>query len=358
MSVIICKELKKYFTGAVNILFLFLLPIIFVTFFSFALENYIDSDYDTFDEGKIFYFAENADDEHLEKFTDISEKIFAATGVAFEKISDLETAKADVEQSKAFAVINITADGFDYFRSEFNEPVGGEIIRSMFLQLSDSYENSADEVMIIENNMNIKKTTSKIYYTFAATAFIILFMAFLTSKSIIEEKELGTDIRIRISSAGNAGVLFAKALTSIIGGIAEIIIVYLYSSLVIGVEWSGNLPLIFTILLLLAIFSTSVGIMIGTFCKSKTVAQEASLVTGLMCGYLGGSITPAYLMENMPVMCYIIKISPLYWTNKALISLYNDIADKNTVYSVIVLSVLSIICIMLTLKKNKEARYA
>ncbi|MCM1523002.1 MAG: ABC transporter permease [Ruminococcus sp.] len=358
MSVIICKELKKYFTSAVNILFLFLLPIIFVTFFSFALENYIDSDYDTFDGGKIFYFAENADTVHLEKFTDISEKIAASTGVAFEKINDLETAKADVEQSKAFAVINITEDGFDYFRSEFNEPVGGEIIRSMFLQLSDSYENSSDEVMIIENNMNIKKTTSKIYYTFAETAFIILFMAFLTSKSIIEEKELGTDIRIRISSAGNAGVLFAKALTSIVGGIAEIIIVYLYSSLVIGVEWSGNLPLIFTILLLLAVFSTSVGIMIGTFCKSKTVAQEASLVTGLMCGYLGGSITPAYLMENMPVMCHIIKISPLYWANKALISLYNDIADKNTVYSVIVLSALSIICIALTLKKNKEARYA
>lgn len=358
MGVILCKELKKYFSSKVNILFLFLLPILFVTFFSFALENYIDSDYDTFEGGKVFYYTGNADTEHLEKFTVISEKIASSTGVAFEEVSSLEAAKADVEQSKAFAVISINADGFDYFRSEFNEPVGGEIIRSMFLQLSDSYDDPSDGAVIIENNMNIKKTTSKIYYTFAAAAFIILFMAFLASMSIIEEKELGTDIRIRISSVGRRGVLFAKALTSICGGIAEILIVYLYSSLVIGVDWDGNLPLIFTVLLLMVVFSTSVGIMVGTFCKSKTVAQETSLVFGLMCGYLGGSITPAYLMENMPIMCYIIKISPLYWTNKALISLYNDIVDKNTAYSIIVLAVLSLVFIVLTVIKSKEARHA
>ncbi|MCM1082475.1 MAG: ABC transporter permease [Clostridium sp.] len=358
MSVILRKELKKYFSNRVNILFLFMLPIIFVTFFSFALENYINSDYDTFEDGKIFYYAENADAVHMEKFKDISGKITVSTGIAFEEVSDLAAAKTSVEQSKAFAVINITADGFDYFRSEFNEPVGGEIARSMFLQLSDSYENPSNEVMIIENNMNIKKTTSKIYYTFAAAAFLILFMTFLTAMSIIEEKELGTDIRIKISSVGRSGVLFAKALTSICGGIAEIIIIYLYSSLVIGVKWGGNLPLIFTVLLLLIVFSTSLGIMIGTFCKSKTVAQETSLVIGMICGYLGGSITPAYLMENMPVMCYVIKLSPLYWTNKALISLYNDIVDKNTAYSLIVLAVLSFICIAITLKKNKEVRHA
>ena len=371
MSVIIGKELKKYFSNKVNILFLFLLPVIFVTFFSYALENYIASDYDTFEDGKILYYTENADTGHLDKFTDISEKIASSTGATFEEVSDLEAAKADVEQSKAFAVINITADGFDYFRSEFNEPVGGEIIRSMFLRLSDNYENPSDEVMIIENNspwiikssfrfydMNIKKTTSKIYYTFAAAAFLILFMAFLTSMSIIEEKELGTDIRIRISRIGNGGVLFAKAFVSICGGIAEIIIIYLYSSFVIGVEWGGNLPLIFMVLLLLIVFSTSLGIMIGTFCKSKTVAQETSLVAGMMCGYLGGSITPAYLMENMPVMCYVIKLSPLYWANKALISLYNDIVDKNTVYSAVVLVALSIVCIAATLKKSREVRHA
>ncbi|MCM1543311.1 MAG: ABC transporter permease [Blautia sp.] len=358
MGVIIGKELKKYFSSKINILFLFLLPVIFVTFFSFALENYIDSNYDTFEDGKIFYFTGNADAGHLEKFTDISGKIASSTGVVFEEVSDFEAAKTDVEQSKAFAVINITGDGFDYFRSEFNEPVGGEIIRSMFLQLSDSYENPPGEVMIMKNNMNIKKTTSKIYYTFAAAAFLILFMAFLTSMSIIEEKELGTDIRIRISSTGSGGVLLAKAFVSICGGIAEIIIIYLYSSFVIGVEWGGNLPLIFMVLLLLIVFSTSLGIMIGTFCKSKIVAQETSLVAGLMCGYLGGSITPAYLMENMPIMCHVIKLSPLYWTNKALISLYNHIVDKNTAYSAVVLVVLSMICIVAALKKNRGAHHA
>ncbi|MCM1096867.1 MAG: ABC transporter permease [Ruminococcus flavefaciens] len=358
MGVILCKELKKYFSNKVNILFLFLLPVLFVTFFSFALENYIDSDYDTFEDGVIFYVTENADAGHLEKFAEISEKITSSTGVVFEEVNDLEAAKADVEQSKAFAVIRITADGFDYFRSEFNEPVGGEIIRSMFLQSSDSYENPSDGVMVIENNMDIKKTTSKIYYTFAAAAFLILFMAFLTSMSIIEEKELGTDIRIRISRIGSGGVLLAKALTAICGGIAEIIIIYLYSHFVIGVEWGGNLPLIFLVLLLLIVFSTSLGVMIGTFCKSKTVAQETSLVAGLMCGYLGGSITPAYLMENMPVLCHVIKLSPLYWTNKALISLYNDIVDKNTAYSAVVLVALSMICIAATLKKNREVRHA
>lgn len=79
MGVIICKELKKYFSNRINILFLFLLPILFVTFFAYALEKYISSDYDTFEDGKVFYYTENADAEYLEKFTVISEKIASST---------------------------------------------------------------------------------------------------------------------------------------------------------------------------------------------------------------------------------------------------------------------------------------
>ena len=70
-------------------------------------------------------------------------------------------------------------------------------------------------------------------------------------------------------------------------------------------------------------------------------------MTAMLCGYLGGSITPLYLLENQPVLNVLVNISPLYWTNRALTALYNGILDEKTAYSAAVLA--GLIAVILTL---------
>ena len=69
-----------------------------------------------------------------ERFALISEKINSATGVTFEQVADIQSAKEQVESSEAYGLITVTDSGFDYFRSEFNEPEGGRMARGLFPQ--------------------------------------------------------------------------------------------------------------------------------------------------------------------------------------------------------------------------------
>jgi ABC-type multidrug transport system permease subunit len=71
-------------------------------------------------------------------------------------------------------------------------------------------------------------------------------------------------------------------------------------------------------------------------------------LVAMLSGYLGGSITPVYLLESMPVMKWFVKVSPVYWTSQSLSNLYNDIVDEKTYKCIAVLMGLSVVLILLT----------
>ena len=84
------KEIKAFFTNKGNLLFMFAMPLLLITIFSFALRDYISADYGTFDDGRVFYFLNTQKGERAEEFKKISEKISDATGISFEQVYDYE----------------------------------------------------------------------------------------------------------------------------------------------------------------------------------------------------------------------------------------------------------------------------
>lgn len=109
---------------------------------------------------------------------------------------------------------------------------------------------------------------------------------------------------------------------------------FAYSRVVLKVNWGNKAGYIVLVLLCLVIFSAVFGCVVGLWGKNRTMCQSSVLMFSMLCGYLGGSITPLYLLENMPVLKFIIKISPLYYTNRAIISLYNGTLDEKTIYCI------------------------
>lgn len=351
------KEMKVFFTSKGNLMFIFVMPLLLITVFSFALKDYINADYGTFEKGKLFYYLEKTDSSKLDEFESIKEKMTASLGIVFEQVSDYEKAVKDVEASKGYGVITVKTDGYDYFRSGFNEPEGGKLARTLFIQMTSASGKKSEEAEGISINkvvLDVSKVDSKNYYTFAGLAFSILFMGLLVAFSIYDEREYGTIERIKLSNAGIPSMIFSKALTGIISGAIMIGTAYLYSRFILDVNWGSKTAFILLILLCLVIYSAVFGCMVGLVSKNKTMCQSTVLMTSMLCGYLGGSITPLYLLENMPLLNWLIKISPLYWTNRAIISLYNGIVDEKTTYSIIVLLGLTAVFIMLGIKAGKK----
>ena len=334
------KEIKVFFTSRGNLLFMFVMPLLLITIFSFALRDYISADYGTFDDGRVYYFLNTQNEDRSDEFDVIREKIFDSIGISFEQVYDYEDACHRVESSEAYGVITIKDEGYDYFRSSFNEPEGGKLARTLFSRMADNYAagiESQDAPEINKVRVEVNKLDSKNYYTFAGLAFSIMFMGLLVAFMVYEEKEFGTIERIKLGGAGILSMVISKVLTGVICGLVMIAASFVYSRTVLKVDWGNKAGYIVAVLMCLVIFSAVFGCVVGLWGKNRTMCQSSVLMFSMLCGYLGGSITPLYLLENMPVLKFIIKISPLYYTNRAIISLYNGIIDEKTTYSILVL---------------------
>ena len=341
------KELKAFFSNPGNLIFMIVLPVLLISMFSLALGDYIKGDYGTFNDGKVFYYREGCSEKRFQEFMEIADKISGSTGVSFVSVTDKTLGKKDVEASEAYGMITITEEGYDYFRSTFNEPQGAEIVRTLFTQMSDG-EDLSKTVNVTSTIIQGSHLDSKVYYTFSALTFAILFMGTLVGHSVISEKELGTILRIRMSKAGVCSMMAGKILTGILCGAGEVGAAFLFSNLVLGVKWGRYLPVILALLFCLILLSASFGATVGRIVPNKSMCQSTVMMVAMLCGYLGGAITPLYLLENMPVLQFLVKISPLYWTNQALICLYNGILNEKTVMSIGVLLGLSVAVIAFT----------
>lgn len=340
------KEMKIFFTNKGNLIFMIALPIIFVFLLSVCLESYMDANYDTFAEGRVYYYKDNPSAETLNTFYQLSAEIEQATGVTTLEVDNYEEAQALVEASEGYGVISLLENGMNYYRSPYNESNGGKIIRSLYEQLTK--ETAILETEYVKTiTLKTNPINSKVYYTFSGLAFVILYMAFLIANVTYDERGLRTIDRIRISKAGVGNMFVCKIVTGILCGIVMIITVLLFSNIVLGVTWGKKLPLMFLVLLFLVLFSSVFGAVLGMVSKNKSMCQSIVLVVNILCGYLGGAFLPLTILENMSVLKLFVRVSPLYWTNRALASLYNGVVDTNTYNSIGVLAGLSAVLILL-----------
>ena len=149
-------------------------------------------------------------------------------------------------------------------------------------------------------------------------------------------------------------MIFSKVLTGVLCGMVMIGASYLYSRTVLKVDWGNKTAYILLILLCLVIFSATFGCVVGMIGKNKTICQSMVMMFAMLCGYLGGSITPLYLLENVPVLNWIIKLSPLYYVNRSVTSLYNGIIDEKMTYSILVLCGLTIALVIAGISAGKK----
>lgn len=354
----VIKELKLFSRDKGSVIMMFAFPIILITILGFALESLMGGDINIFDNSKVIYTIE--DDTYKSGFNSFIETMESEfDGLIFEKSKDIEESKRLVSDNKAMCFISVTTDGYSYYRNENGESKSSKIFRSIFEGVIDKYalidvvmKNDPSMISSITKDEADKYTkdlivgnrsvTSIDYYTFAELALIILYVSSIVGESVVKEKELETLSRISLTNTSTLKLVLSKITLGLIIAATQIIIVYIYSTIVLDAHWGDKpISMIFN-LLCLGVFSSVLGAVVGMIINDgKSLNGVLNVLIIGMC-FFGGCYTPLSVIKSIPVLGGFSVVSPIYWVNSSLISLstgVNDIYSSITITLTLGLSI-------------------
>lgn len=366
------KEIKLFARDRINLVMLFVFPIVLVTVLGYALDGLMGSDFDIFEDGKIYYTVDGKSDyeKGFDMFKDAFKKEF--DDVSFIEASDIDKAKSDVKNNKAYALITIDKDGYEYYRNPTGEDMSSKVFRGIFEGVLDDYslveltseKNPAMIQSILDRKIkdytkDIKVGTHSIssldYYTFAELALIILYVSAVVGESVVNEREYQTINRIKMSEKGHVVGTLAKVTLGILVGIIQVIVVYIYSTIVLDSRWGDNLVPIIVNLMFFILFSSMLGLFIATISKDgKSMNSLLNSLTIILCLF-GGAYTPLSVLKSIPGISTLTLFSPVYWVISSLISISTGVKDvySSTLIGICVgFSLLTLIIVVI--KQNKK----
>ena len=167
--------------------------------------------------------------------------------------------------------------------------------------------------------------------TFSVAGFAVMF-AFLTAQatatSIFGEKKEGTFRRLLAAPMGKWELLVGKMLPSFFIAILQMVIIFAASMVLlplIGMDAPtlGHSPLgLILIAILVALCSTSLGILLAALCRTESQIGGVSSVVLWVAGLVGGAFIPAFVLGDF--LNTIGKAVPHYWALQA----YNDLTVR------------------------------
>lgn len=367
------KELKHFFRNMGNILLMFLFPILLITILGFSLDGLMNGAGSPFTDCIILY-SQEGDSVYAEGFNSFKETFSKEfKELTFKEATTNATAKELVNSNKATAYLTINDTGYEYYRNPTGESNQSKLFRSIFEGFSDKYSllditaktnptlvNSIFEEEVTNYISDIPLGTNEVsamdYYTFAELALILLYLSIIVGESVVNESSLSTLDRFSLSNVSTTKFLFSKITVGVIIGFIQILVVYIYSTFVLGTNWGSRLPLMFLTLLALAIFASILGGVIGLLLKDgKNLNSTLNVFIILLC-LLGGCYMPLSMIKGLPIIGDLTVISPIYWVNSALISLGSGLNDNFPTIAIIICLTLSILLVFLYFIINRFSR--
>ena len=369
------KEIKQVLRAKRTLIFMFIFPIVLITTLSVGLKSMMTSGdiFGSGDEYSKVYYTLDEDSKYNHGFLEFKQGVEEAVNIKFEETSSLDNVKDDVDKYNALAHIEVTDTGYKFYSSKNGEKVTAKIFESIFKSVLNeyaSYETIAeynpkafanlvkdkyDDYVVKKDVSGARDITSSEYYTFAELALIIFYVSGIVGESVYNENWLTTINRIRLSKVNESVLIGAKVLVGIIISIFHRLLVYVYSSKVLDVNWGENTFKFMIIFLAFGIFASVMGAIFGLMAKNhNTVSGILNVVTIVIC-FLGGCYVPLHMIIGMSPINKLVYLSPIYWINTAISSMLCGIESNAYLIALGVPLGLSAICILvyLGILKNK-----
>jgi len=363
------KEIKQVLRAKRTLIMMFIFPIVLITTLSIGLKNMMTSGdiFGSGDEYSKVYYTLDGDSKYNEGFLQFKAGVEEAVNIKFEETASLDKVKDNVDKYDALAHIEVTDAGFKFYSSKNGEKIKIKIFESIFESVLNEYatyetigeynpkaftnlvKNKYDEYVVKKDVSGARDVTSSEYFTFAELALIIFYISSTIGESVYRENYLTTINRIRLSKVTESHLIGAKVLVGIIISIIQTLVVYVYSSTVLEVNWGENTLKFMSMFLAFGILASVIGAIIGLIAKNdSTVSGVLNVVTIAIC-FLGGCYVPLSMIIGFSPINKLIYISPIYWINTAISSMLCGIESNAYCIALAVPLGLSAICILIYL---------
>ncbi|MBC8249404.1 MAG: ABC transporter permease [Anaerolineales bacterium] len=157
------------------------------------------------------------------------------------------------------------------------------------------------------------------------TVLFVFLMAQTTARSIYDEKKVGSFRRLLAAPISKAALLGGKMLPNFITGLIQTAVIFAFG--IVGLRLLGltpatlgNEPLATVlIVVLLALCSSAFGILIAALARTEGQIGGLSNLLLYGMGLLGGCLIPLFILER--ILGPVPMVVPHYWANRALVNL-------------------------------------
>lgn len=207
------------------------------------------------------------------------------------------------------------------------------------------------------SNSNLSYTMIE-YYTLLAMACLYgaLIAMFVTNKKIANMSSAGK--RTSISPAHKKTLLLGSFLASYLVQLLGILILYLYTILVIKVDYGNNTFLVFLLLMAGSLAGLTLGVAISTILKSNENTKTGILISlTMLASFLSGmmGITMKYIIDtNIPILN---KINPAAMITDGFYSLYYYSTLARFYFNIISLLIFSVIMLFISYQGLRRDKY-
>ncbi len=207
------------------------------------------------------------------------------------------------------------------------------------------------------SNSNLSYTMIE-YYTLLAMACLYgaLIAMFVTNKKIANMSSAGK--RTSISPAHKKTLLLGSFLASYLVQLLGILILYLYTILVIKVDYGNNTFLVFLLLMAGSLAGLTLGVAISTILKSNENTKTGILISlTMLASFLSGmmGITMKYIIDtNIPILN---KINPVAMITDGFYSLYYYSTLDRFYFNIISLLIFSVIMLFISYQGLRRDKY-
>jgi len=167
-----------------------------------------------------------------------------------------------------------------------------------------------------------KDFTSYHYYTVVMIPFCSLMGVTTVSYAAQEEKTFKTVYRYMAAPISKGELVVAKFLSCVIVFALCSIVTLGISKLLFNMEFNGRFLWIVLLLICESAAVTGIGLFLGLACKSLDTLRNFLNLPIVIFGFLGGVFFPVNFFQ--PVLSGMIKLSPLTWVNRGIVSCLFD----------------------------------
>lgn len=155
-----------------------------------------------------------------------------------------------------------------------------------------------------------------------AVLFVFLSAASV-ARNIYEERKIGSLRRLLSAPLTRSELLLGKMLPIWLLTLVQIMVIFAFGALILPLLGMGTLsvgksPIAWALAsMLIALCSTSLGIMISSLAKSEGQINGLSNALLWVAGFLGGALIPSFLIQQMPTLNILARMVPQSWATRA-----------------------------------------